>query len=186
MAQDEDVIGIIAENHDEISAVLAASIESSSKPVEISPEDASWVDSCFTSDFNWDTLKAALLESLDPPTNVSDDDGEYNSDIVKEEYEEETKVEVYEVVHERVVDVGDDKNDIFLKFKQESDWRDDIFKVWDLEIDDELENEENELISQLNKALRVKKYQGLGQIDAKEVDDLAANMGNLSLKPSVN
>ena len=57
-----------------------------------------------------------------------------------------------------------------------------IFKVLQLEVQEE--DEENEQMNQLKKALIVRKFQGMSHSDkVLEMDELVANMGDLSMEP---
>ncbi|XP_020244998.1 uncharacterized protein LOC109823018 isoform X2 [Asparagus officinalis] len=173
-----------ADEGDAISVILKASIESNSKKSELSPEDAAWADSCLVSDpqlsqDNWDDLREALLEALSPRV-VFDDEEEPKAsinEIAEENIQARELAEDEEATEERKR-TSEFAQGEAMHNTGDFESQDNIFKVWEIETTQE--DEENELIKQLKKALRESKFQ-----DDKilEVDELIANMGDLSIEP---
>ena len=185
-----DTAVLSTEEEDEISALLTASIELNSKSVEITPEDTAWVDSCLVSDpqmsdESWDALREALLQTVTAQVEPDDEqpsNAQLNENAQENEEEEEETNEYAQV--EQIEDEGDGgdtegNEESLLGSQQDIESRDNIFKVWELEALEE-EDEENELIKQLKKALTVSKFQSDKVL---EEDELVAGMGELSLEP---
>lgn len=175
------------EEGDEISAILAESIESSSKKAEISPEDAAWVDSCLIldphcSDNSWDAMRENLLESLTARA-VHDEPG-IVMEIAEPGEEAKETVEESVLVDEADGDEdGEDNGENLVGSLEEIESRDNIFKLWELEVPED-EEDESELIKQLKKALTLtaSKFEP-PQREPAAVDELAAALGDLLLEP---
>ena len=189
-----DVVAMSSEE-EKISALLTASIDLNSKSDEISPEDATWVDSCLVSnpqmsDDRWDTLREAILHTLTAQVESYDEqpsNSQLNEIAQGSEEEKEEETNEYAQVEQIVYTEGDDGDgednvESLLGSQQDIESRDSIFKVWELKPQEE--DEENELIKQLKKALMMSKFQDASHSDkVLEVDKLVASIGDLSLEP---
>ncbi|KAL3644377.1 hypothetical protein CASFOL_012309 [Castilleja foliolosa] len=146
--------------------------------IMVSSEDKDWADSCFA-ESSWDSLKDALLETLNtqntPSPYMVDDSTEGPETGIFSEMDR------------------DDVRNLSVELEQS---KEDIFKIWDLEIPDE---EDIGLIKQLNKALvessldPVLSVSDVDDDDSKawkqlekdeSLDDLITGIADLSLSPN--
>lgn len=189
-----------------VSAMLSASNNrSDKKDNEPSPEDAAWADSCLAVDPNmsedsWGALREALLETLNADSTSLEQTGmdyfDNNADDL-EHVPDNDEVET-SVVHSKEIHVssnmikgdtgGDEEGNPNVEEFVES--RETIFKVWDLEIPDE--EDEDELIQQLNRLLSGSKLgpspsnssNPAAVLDEVKVDELVTGISDLSLQQS--
>ncbi|KAH0448336.1 hypothetical protein IEQ34_022136 [Dendrobium chrysotoxum] len=210
---------------DDSIAVWEGLVESKPMAELISPEDLAWVDSCLVAEpelpmESWASLKEALLDSITTFTdsyevnNADDLDGSGNAEQM--EVDKEMVLGKPEIVNDQgdAAHVranctgGDDRNDGDEGIQKEIESPESIFRVWDLQ--EEQEGKEHELIPELTRAvsdLQVTKEREdeflteLKQAVAESIlrdkqreatdaaitaedgklDDLISNMGDLSL-----
>ncbi|KAK1322751.1 hypothetical protein QJS10_CPA02g01614 [Acorus calamus] len=162
-----------------------------------SHEDEAWVDSCLAqdaelSDETWNSLKEALLDIISSQTTVAPNnepspadgdamsEGNDNPALIEEEHEE-TNVALRHIKDDFIPHSEDDTGPMSDIGSTEN-----IFRVWDLEIPAE---EEDELVKQLNKALGETSTDApapkLGDRSTSQykIDDLVDGLADLSLKP---
>lgn len=217
---------------DDSIAVLEVLMESKSKAELISPEDLAWVDSCIVAEpelsmESWDSLKEALLDSITSfaysyeENNAAGPDEAGNGDRMVVDEEEDLRNP--EIVHDQgdaahVPTLGNrteendrDDDDGEKEIQKEIESSESIFRVWDLQEEQEekehelipeltravadlqvVEEEEDQLLSELKQAvaqsiLRDKQRDAIDEATTAEdakLDELISTMGDLSLKPS--
>lgn len=191
MASEDDILALLSEpcESDELvdlsnsfSDLLSTSTGSDEKTVELSPEEAAWVDSCLAldaelSDDDWAAFTEALLDTLS--TQNSHDETEYVNGAVEgrrvqitersetevmyvEERDDDADVEdeaeaeaalIRDEERDKDTSEGDANAEDSEEVEQEAESRESIFKVWDLETPISNEEEDDELIEELNKLL---------------------------------
>ncbi|KAK1274798.1 hypothetical protein QJS04_geneDACA004173 [Acorus gramineus] len=170
-----------------------------------SHEDEAWVDSCLAqdaelSDETWNSLKEALLDIISSQTTVASNNepSPADGDAMSEGNDNPALIEEHEETDVALRYIKDDFIPHPLVDNVDSDSEDDtgpmsdigstenIFRVWDLEIPAE---EEDELVKQLNKALGETSTDApapkLGDRSTSQykIDDLVDGLADLSLKP---
>lgn len=236
MEANEDEISVllteINESHessfefsDDIISLLPEMLKSNEKTIVLTPEEVTWVDSCFafgpeSSDEKWMALRGAFVDALNSYPIYH----ETPSSVI-ESNEDRVLVEASKVIEQRDVTDHDlpeemqtefatsiDKSSHLTIFKVQDDHiirhnpstdtensidpvstteevtesRESVFKVWDLETS--VEEEEDELITQLNKLLsgsRLRQPRDTSlYVSEENVDELISSFFDLSLKPS--
>lgn len=184
LEQSESVDEASSESDPDVSAVLLESIRKAQETneLEFTPEDDAFVDSClaFNSDNDWELMKTALLEALNTPTSGSLKSPDLDLDEEMRRTERESDGENAEEVESR----------------------EGIFGIWNLDIE-ESSDEEIGLIKDLKKILSNNPDTSTGtgtstvsgtaegerlnsddlgeQTETANVDELVADLGNLSL-----
>ncbi|PKU62027.1 uncharacterized protein LOC110108940 [Dendrobium catenatum] len=212
---------------DDSIAAWEGFIESKSMAELISPEDLEWVDSCLVAEpelsmESWASLKEALIDSVTAFTDSYEvnnaDDLDESGNGEKMEVDKEMVLGKPEIANDQGDSAhvgarmnctgGDDRNDRDEGIQKEIESPESIFRVWDLQ--EEQEGKEHELIPELTRAvsdlqvakeredefltelkqavaesiLRDKQREAIGAAITAEdgkLDDIISSMGDLSL-----
>ncbi|KAJ0965545.1 hypothetical protein J5N97_026683 [Dioscorea zingiberensis] len=193
-----------------VSAMLFAPSKSDEKVNEPSAEDVAWADSCLAidpnmSDDSWKALRDALLETLSAEATPIENTSMNYFDDIAEDLEPGPDNDEAETTMVNSEDIrassdipkgnggGDEEENVnagdLLGSQEFVELRENIFKVWDLEIPDE--EDEDELIQQLNRLLSGSKAGPLPSnpgkpvvLDDEKVDELVTGITDLSLQQS--
>ncbi|KAG6520882.1 hypothetical protein ZIOFF_017944 [Zingiber officinale] len=209
---------------DDIISLPPEMLKSNEKTIVLTPEEATWVDSCFafgpeSSDDKWMVLRDAFLDALNsypiyhetPPSVIESNDDRVlvdtnkaieQHDVMDDDLPEEMQTEhatfIDKTSHLTIMKVQDDhiihhnpstdaenSSDQVSTAEEVTESRESVFKVWDLETS--AEEEEDELITQLNKLLSGSRLQqpmhSSLYVSEENVDELIASFFDLSLKP---
>ncbi|KAL0348450.1 UNVERIFIED_CONTAM: hypothetical protein Sangu_1072800 [Sesamum angustifolium] len=188
-----------------VSPLGISSIKSEQDGEMLSAEDVAWADSCLTKDpevldNGWDSMKEALLETL----SVQHDSSAHEEDKFSEQPKMETSSSIEltdDINNSSKPDVSTTASngkqnqaaeDLFVQELQLDLSTEDIFKVWDLNIPPE---DDDDLTKRLHKALEQnssepttsvsdhsKAWKGLNGDES--LDDLISGIADLSLSPT--
>ncbi|CAL4969421.1 unnamed protein product [Urochloa decumbens] len=133
-SEDGDILALLSEpslteeqleasESDDILPAILEAIKSNAKAVEPSPEEAAWADSCFVqtselSDDDWGTMRNALLDALEKPTEspfdtseAVHDQGVHSISEAKPHSLDAEEVLQHDDVHMEQMDDSDDDKD---------------------------------------------------------------------------